>query len=150
MPKPDENAPAPVVNDYIEDEGRLRDVRTAQSTAADLLWYACEYAYKNETQPQGFEFSEDERESYGFNREAIQSEDDEQMYRTIVVSANAKATSGTLEDYKNYLRAMGSMKARSVVLNGKYYDMIEKALGEDTPDLDDKAYYLLHLFLSIR
>ena len=141
MPDPKRKKPV-ILPDYKEKQSNLENVKGAQKTLEDRLWFTYEYKAKNDSQNYGADFPEDQRERFGFNRSAAADDTERGILKNFINDITAKVTAGTLDDYRQCYRAFGSMHTRSVVITGKTYDTIAKALGEETPNLDEKTYYL--------
>ena len=138
-------APNPVtVEDYRENLSFVENVRDAQKTKEDFIWNTFEYHAKNEFQQMGEDLTEDQRQRYGFNPSGMAEEEEEQFLNQLNQTIREDARSWNAETFKNVFRSMGSMNTRITILNGKQYDMIRQALGEGTPNLEDKAYSLFY------
>lgn len=132
----------PILEDYNENEQHLGDTLNAQNSMEDKLWYALEYRVKNYNLDAGKEYPEDLRERYGFNQSGEAGENDAEIQEGLRETISETFASATVEDFKKFFRAMGSMKARAGVIGGKYYDVIEKAIGDNDPHRDLKTSYL--------
>ena len=139
------NQPAPIIlDDYIENEEHLVNVRNAQQTLEDKLWFVFEYRTKTQiliNTPD--DITPEEAVKYGFNAEKGVKLREEQIENGFFDDCKHLATDpGTIEGYRKFFKALGSIKARTVVLSGKYLDTIEKALGENEENREEKAGYL--------
>ena len=143
MPEKKKNQPAPVVlADYQEKEAYLGNVRDAQQTLADKLWFYFEYMSKNDLNLYAGDYPKGEREKYGYNSSGTVNQREEDIQHTFRLDARDLAAAGTIDDYKAFFRILGSMKARTVTLNGKYFDSIQKAIDENDPNREKKSSYL--------
>ena len=143
MPEKKKGQPEPIVlADYQENQNHINSVFNAQQTLADKLWFGFEYTAKNDLMRNADTYQEQDAIKYGFNPGTDVNENDESLQKNLRFLYRGMAEAGSIEDYKNYFRTLGSMKARTVAITGKYVDSVEKALGENTPNLDKKATYL--------
>lgn len=132
-----------VLADYQENQDHINSVFNAQQTLADKLWFGFEYSAKNDIMENAEPYENDEDAiRYGFNPGTDANDNDKSLQRNLRYLFRGIAEEGSIEDYKNYFRTLGSMKARTVAITGKYVESVEKALGENTPNLDKKATYL--------
>ncbi|MBP5312582.1 MAG: hypothetical protein J6112_07110 [Clostridia bacterium] len=138
------NQPAPIIlADYQENENHLVNVRDAQHTLEDQLWFGFEYRSKNDIMRNAEgDFQPEEAVKYGFNPECAVNQDDEQIQGGLRSTYRDMVKAYSIEDYKKYFSALGSMKAKTAVISGRHYESIEKALDENTPNRDEKAFYL--------
>ncbi len=130
------------VTDYKENEAYLADVKNAQKTIEDLLWFSYEYNVKNDHQAFGIYYPEHLRNAYGFNSSGLPTDNEQQILNGLRTEIMDKASQGGVEAYKHACRSLGSLETRTLVLGGRCYDRILQALGPDTPQAEDKAYYL--------
>ena len=143
MPNKKKNQPAPIVLEaHGEDEAYLLNVKNAQQTLADKLWFFFEYKSKNDLNLYAGDYPEEERKKYGYNSSGAVSQREEDIERSFRHEARDIAAAGTIDDYKTYFRTLGSMKIRTVTISGKYFDQIQKAIDEKDPYRDQKSYYL--------
>ena len=144
MPSKKKNQPAPIVlADYEENEDYLVKIRDAQQTLEDKLWFGYEYKAKNElmTGAAG-SYKPEEAMRYGFNPSSQLDENEADIEAGFRSTYREMLANASIEDYKVFFKALGSMKARTTAISGKHYESIEKALDENTPDRKLKAFYL--------